>query len=345
MVLKNLEIDFYADGYKGQQIDCVDLPIAAASGYHHYDYYFYYCFYVALWSNWRKPEDASWLKDREAMMARMGLSLVSHDIRDEAEMLAAVRKRIDEQAPIVLMVSYFTLFYIETYMSDNRHNHGLLINAYDPERNIFVIRERHLGNKVTKDFMKGDPFFKLQLKEEHLADIWTKSNDYFKETGSFFANRMFSVARTGDTAIRRYADVAGDFAKNGDMSFSVLAHTIEHRYEELSETIQDEVEAMFFRRKYFGSVSVLFDVLDKALGCMSLTENEIGRYRAFRDDYVRFKDLLIARIYADALRSKPMPHDEKLEIVDRIRAKDRMLHDLVRELYEASPIMEPQPQR
>lgn len=333
-MLKSLELDYYTEGYKGIQMNCVELPIAAASGFHRYDNYFYYCFYASLLLNWRNSGDCHWIRDRDNIMTKFGLTFRANEAADESSLISIIRAKIDSQAPVVMIVNYHTLFYLETYLSDNKFSHGLIVSEYDASRNVVVIRERLIGNKVTRDFMKGDPFFKLQLTEEQLVDIWRKSNVFFANTKDLFHNKLFSIEHTHEPAINHGIDLIQDFLANYSLNDSWLAHNLLRNEEQLTGKLKDVNYAMFFRRDYHGSMEIFFDVLQKAFLDSGLSEGNRKRLTCFKEDYIRFREVIVSAVYARALRSQPWTRQDKEDMIHNIQSRDKELSDLVRELHD-----------
>ena len=127
-------------------------------------------------------------------------------------------------------------------------------------------------------------------------------------------------------------DLIEDFINNYNLNDSWLNYTVTHQYDELKDTLMDNNYAMFFRRRYYGSINVLFEIFEKSFKCMDLGEKEWNRYHQFKEEYLSFKDRLISKIYADVLRSTSPMNDERINI-QRNQAKDRELYTLIKELY------------
>lgn len=53
----SFETGLYNDGMTIEMMDCVNIPIAAASGYYRSENYFYYALIFAIGNNWRTEGD------------------------------------------------------------------------------------------------------------------------------------------------------------------------------------------------------------------------------------------------------------------------------------------------
>ena len=68
-----VNIDFYYDGYKTQDINCVDLPLAACVGHFDRKLYFVYCFCYAYLFNWKLYYKEDWHECSKAILQEMGI--------------------------------------------------------------------------------------------------------------------------------------------------------------------------------------------------------------------------------------------------------------------------------
>ncbi|NJD01338.1 MAG: discoidin domain-containing protein [Ruminiclostridium sp.] len=200
-MLKSLKIDYYSNGYSGMHTNCIDNPIAGAAGYYNYDNYFYYSFYYSIFKNWTSSKKYDWLTFREEILGKLGLRLKFNEITNPSELIASIKENIDNNCPIVMIVKYCTLFFLGSYLTDTKLNHAIAISDYDSEKKIIVIRECLLNKEVTQNVMRGDPFFKLQLTEDLISDMWLKSNNFFKDD-KYIKFRYLLISKLHAQALR-----------------------------------------------------------------------------------------------------------------------------------------------
>jgi hypothetical protein len=203
-MLKTLGIDYYANGYRGIHANCIDVPIAGAAGYHNYNNYFYYLFYYCMNNNWASSKKYNWISFREDIFNKLGLRLRFCEVASPSKFISSIQGNIDNKCPIVMIVKYCTLFFLNLYLTDSKSSHAIIINEYDSDRKIVVIRERLLNSKVTEGVMRGDPFFKLQLTEDLILDIWLKTNNLYRESNNIFYNKLLGIEKISEPIILSY---------------------------------------------------------------------------------------------------------------------------------------------
>ncbi|WP_405110536.1 discoidin domain-containing protein [Paenibacillus sp. FSL K6-1217] len=336
-MLVALEMDYFSEGYRTMHSNCVDLPMAGAAGFHQYENYFYYTFLYAVMMNWGEAADGDWVDSRRSILNKLGLNLKVTEVSDGAELLSAIRMNIDRQCPVVMIANYKHLFFLtqyETVIDD----HAFLITEYDSARRLVVIRENQLNKEVTLNVMKGEPFFKLQLTEDLLADIWSQSNASLKEIREYCYNKLFSVERTGPPEYGGYLELVEDFVEGYQNRSSRLIEAVARFNDRVSlmaglndaNAIAVEFEVM--RRSYHGSAIIMFDIFEKALPWLSAHEGWREIFAGFRDQYIKFRYQLISGCHADTLRRKRMPPDRILQLQEEIRQLDTELFSLLGKL-------------
>jgi hypothetical protein len=336
-MLVALEMDYFSEGYRTMHSNCVDLPMAGAAGCHQYENYFYYTFLYAVMMNWGEAADGDWVASRRSILNKLGLTLKVTEVLDTAELLSAIRMNIDQHCPVVMIANYNDLFFLSQY-GTVIDDHAVLITEYDTARRLIVIRENQLNKEVTLNVMKGEPFFKLQLTEEMIADIWNKSNASFKEIRNYCYNKLFSVAKIGESEYHSYLELVEDFAQCYKNRSSHLIEAVERFNDNVSlmEGLNDAnaiaVEFEGIRRSYHGSAIIMFDIFEKALPWLSSHEEWRQIFDEFRDKYVKFRYHLISSFHADTLRRKLMPPDRILQLKEEIRQLDTELFSLLGKL-------------
>lgn len=91
----------YKNGYNASQINCIDIPIAGASGYYNYENYFYYCFYYSMFTNWTNIKNNHWLTLRNEILKKIGLTMVVNKIDDSSQLIPFIKSHIDNMQPLI----------------------------------------------------------------------------------------------------------------------------------------------------------------------------------------------------------------------------------------------------
>lgn len=336
-MLVALEMDYYSEGYRTMHSNCVDLPMAGAAGFHQYENYFYYTFLYAVMMNWGEAAHGDWVASRRSILNKLGLTLKVTEVMNAAGLLSAIHMNIDQQCPVVMIANYNDLFFLSQYRTVV-DDHAVLITEYDSARRLIVIRENQLNKEVTLNVMKGEPFFKLQLTEELIADIWNKSNASFKEIRNYCYNKLFSVAKIGEPEVHSYLELVEDFVESNKNRSSHLIEAVERFNDNVSlmDGLNDAnavaVEFETMRRSYHGSAIIMFDIFEKALPWLSSHEEWGQIFGGFRDRYIKFRYHLISSFHADTLRRKLLPPDRIFQLTVEISQLDTELFSLLRKL-------------
>ncbi|MGM1049399.1 MAG: hypothetical protein ACQEXX_25130 [Bacillota bacterium] len=310
------QIDYYTDGYKGIQLNCVDLPLAALAGYYSYENYFYYSFYISLMENWifLNKDGSPVINREEVIMNKLGLYLKEIYVESHEKLIFSIHSELTKGHPIFLIVKYSTLFYLDTYLTDNNYNHGLIIEGYDSEKRILILRERLIGNKVTSNFLKGDPFFKFRITEDMLLQIWKDTNKLNREEGNSLYNKFYSVIKHGESKIENYSYIVTDFLEMYKVESSFL-YNLKANYEQIFIDQKDQNLSMFFRRKYFGSLTILFENVEKLINSFIINKDYLEKYHCIKNEFLSFRDRSLTKIHLKSLRNKKLDHAELDEMI------------------------------
>ena len=142
-MLKTLNIDNFYDGYKTSDLNCVDLPMAAASGHFNRDNYFFYCFSYSYLLNFHCNFEDDWFSVRSKLLRLLGLELYKVSVEGEEELYEKVAGCIAKEHPVVFLVKYGALFYSK-YYKWGAYNHGLIVSDFNDELRTFGVRDREV---------------------------------------------------------------------------------------------------------------------------------------------------------------------------------------------------------
>lgn len=335
-MFKSLDIDLYKNGYNVATVDCINIPIAGATGYFDYHNYFYYCFYCSLLNNWSATGSApnrQFLDSTNTILNKLGLKMNAHQVEDMSQLVPLIKSNIDKAHPVIMIAKYKSLFY-NTYYMDEEGNfpHGIVIHEYNSENSIIGIKETTLVREIISPYVDADIFFSLRLKEEMVEEIWKLSNDSFRDEKSEFLDTVYSLEKAGTPQINDYEDLVKDFLNNYNYSESFFAAFVQNveNYIELIKKNPKKVE--FLRLTFFGSLNALFNGFEKLFEFESGSINS-EKFYGFKNGYIKFRSSLLAKIHANILRGKSFNSSEKALLAESIRGWDEKLFSLVSELY------------
>ncbi len=335
-MLKTINIDFYIDGYNVSHINCLDLVTAAASGFCKRENYFLYCFYRSLMSHWANVRDLKFLQQQNQILHKLGLAIEPQQVTDNHQLIQSIRQLIEDQTPPILLVKYNKLFYDVHYHDPNyQGDHAILVSGFDTQAPVIAIREFvHIRNFIRK-LTRADVFGILNLDEQLLADIWEKSNQSFGKTDSEHYNTIYCIKRTASPLINNYQDLINDFIHNYRPDRNRLIEVVTH-LAEWGEVFESPGKSEQFRREFYGSLTILFDVLERALPVLNADQECRVRFDQFKEKYSGFRNKLLNRLMARGLSKQTISADEEQELTRNLVGHDRELLLLMEELFDRS---------
>jgi len=338
-MLKELEIDCYENFYRVDSVNCIDQPIAGALGYFNYYNYFYYCFYLSVLNNWdvlKTDMEYNFVNYRNIIIEKMGLLLKDIYVENPSDFVPLVKEKIDKGEPILLVPKRCALVYNSSYGDVNDKNyHGTLITGYKKGAPMLILRDvAHIESSEVKNAGTGYGLFKLFLKEDIVHEMWEESNNIYREEKSYdLLNKIFYITKVGEPEISSFESLVTDFVNSYSSCPNILATQIMN----LSETYEefgyiDFVE--YFRKSFYNNITVIFDVLERAFRAMNFKEEDLKSFFEFRDKFVKYRYILVSKLYAEFLRKNKLSNDMKLKIVSEVNSMDNELFTLIKNLLE-----------
>lgn len=335
-MLKSLDIDLYLDGYNFEQINCVDLPIAASAGYYNNKNYFYYCFYCAFYNNWEMDNNKNVQPLSNVILRKLGLRMSPCKIEDNNKLLSFIKESIDSQIPILFLANYKSLFYYNNYKVENG-THGIIISGYDMDRSLILIRDSkvvdRMENPLIDALLKADPFYKLQLTEYMFTNIWLESNEIYKENNKSIYNTIFRIEKIDEAKILSFYDVIEEFILNFKTSHNIFA-TFVKEFNTIKDKIKDgSFSFALLRRKFYHSITVIFDFLEKFYKINSKNADLYSSYFKFKDEYLNFRSISLSKLHKNALKGIVLNEDLLNSTINKIVEMDNKLYEIINEIY------------
>ena len=327
-MLNSLNIDCYENSYSPHYFNCFDIPVGAACGYYNYDNYYYYLFYHCINENWPNKEIHG-LDRTVDKLSKLGLTIKLNRADNADEFITLIKSKIDGQSLVIMPAVYIYLFYFPQY-KNNPTTHFFMVSGYDPQRSAIQIRD------TIRDFVLTPGLYPWQMHESLLKEIWTSSNNFFKEKGpSYLCDIFFNIEKTGESMIDSYNDLANDFLINYNPNHSDLASLVEHFPDLINSVkINNHGTSLFLRRELCYTIEVMFDCFEKALDFHKKNTEKLNEFHIFKEQYINFRDKITTKIYAEALREKELGRDERENIMSDIFLMDKKLFSFLRNLLE-----------
>ena len=90
----------------------------------------------------------------------------------------------------------------------------------------------------------------------------------------------------------------------------------------------------YFRKAFYNSFVVIFDVLERAFRAMNFEEENLKSFFELKDKFLKYRYVLVSKLYAEFLRKNKLSNDMRLKIVSEVNAMDNKLFTLINNLLE-----------
>lgn len=327
-MFESLNVDTYINGYNISHISCVDIPIAGASGYFNYDNYFFYCFYYSFFNNWTKIDTKQFLEFKNLILEKLGLEMRPNSVKNRSELIGTVKNQLKDKCPLIMIAKYKDLFYDKGSNSD----HGILITGYDSIKSSIIIRDFVHIREAISPVIRADILCKLQLSEDIFSTTWEEVNTSFKKDKSINFNTIYSVHKRSEPLISTYGDIIEDLLLNYGFSDNKLVRLIED-FDLIYETFKDDNKVEYYRRIFHGSLTILFEVLEKGLIISKLNERDRICLKEFKEKYIKYRYMLLAKLSTEVLRGNIITESKKVEFISQIYSLDNELMQMVKRYY------------
>ncbi|WP_024834551.1 discoidin domain-containing protein [Ruminiclostridium josui] len=318
--MQRLHIPNYAnDSYYYKTINCVDAPMAIASGYFEYENYFYFCAYYSLRLIWETNVER--FESMNIKLNKLVLELVTVNITNRESLLSTLKSVLDEKYPIVLYFDYFSMFYCDFNYRKAHGPHGIIINGYNEETSTITIMDcSHVGF--------DNPFYCLTLKEEIFLDIWEEGNKYFIENISNYANRFYYI-RPRNAKKVNYSD------------FIFLKDVVDNNYivendNLIRNVIQnknfDITAAELYKRDLVDSTQSIFKILDRLYDQLGEDSTSKKNYEDFKVKYSNERLIVFNSFLRKAIK-KNVDENSITKYTKEIQSSNNDFRILINELY------------
>ena len=324
---KELSVDYYLDGYTVYNTNCIDNPIAAASGYFNRDNYFFYSFYCSLYRNWQRPCVMNFMETRRSILNKLGIEcgFINHIMEDNV--IETIAGCINCNAPLILIAKYDAIFYLPQYKTGDHSSHAIIINGYDTEKGIVCVRDCMMHN-FPNGIISSDPFFDLRITNEMLISIIKQSNRIHMLESGTTSNTMISLSQNESRVINNYLDLLNDMLVDMNIFENSRIKKYIKNQNAMFNYIKNQTDA--FRTDIEGSIIVFFDVLERAFANLK-KEKE---YLRFKNRYIGFRKDFFLKAYKYALQQKQYSEDES-QSLSHVNAKlDKELIDFVKRVTQ-----------
>lgn len=343
-MLKALAMDNYLDGFSSENFSCIDIPIAGATGYYHYDNYFYFLCYRSVFNNWSNDymnecyfDFDQWMKQTNDILIKLGLILRVHVIQDATQLRSHIKKSIDQHNPVIMPVTYGSLFYnISAYMNEPDEASAVIVSEYDEEKSVVVIRDKSHVLDVMQENERGDPLCRLQLTEDMLWDIWEKSNQQFKKMHGFFNNKLLVIDKIDQPQIASYQDLICDFMGHFLYNSCNFLKIIDGFNQNVA-TVQCHAFIVWLQRDFKNALMAFYDCFEKALPPNEENTHTYAAFSQLFSEFMHVRNNIISTLHINTYRKKTLSPETMVDLKNKIASNDQALFAFIETFYKNNP--------
>ncbi|WFR57110.1 hypothetical protein QA584_26450 [Anaerocolumna sp. AGMB13025] len=339
-----LNIDMYKNGYSKEMFDCIDIPLAAAAGYYNYDYYFYYGMLTAVERNW----GSSYLLDfdtidnvintrNDNVLKVIGLQMITHLIDKKEDVLDRLKESLQRKVPILLYVQHCSLFYNLYYKDGTGENlHLLIIDGYDPDKNIFRVRDNAFLRGVEILDKDSDIMFPIQLTENMIMDIWNyNTENTVKDYMSQYLNRFFTLESVASSCNLTFQDILKNIIEQITEKKSNLLCFVDDGYKILNDVMKDPE---YYILLLIGNMKGMFRALDYFLEHSNCSKFKGAEYEDLKKVYFKCREKHFLAMYKYFFINRRLKDDYMKKFVMEEKENDQMLLAFLNKIYEEGSI-------
>lgn len=329
----SIDIDMYNEGYSIKNMDCIDIPIAAACGaYDNNNYYYYGCFRL-LNDNWGSTfvddnyfvNNDPILRSKSAVLP-LGLKIETYIEENSNAVIDKIKSSLKNHEPIVVLVAYGSLFYNHLYkrtIEPAWFKHAIIIDEWNDDTNVFRIRDSaFLRLSDVFNNISADRIFPLNITEVMLGDILNLNRDlYYDKTDKQFIY-AYVIKNDRVQEINNFDKMFKYMVKEMTPNKSLIIKMI-NDFGKYSDIILSNSEGV---KRRLGNV---FEILFKSFEIWMKydTKNILNKlnYFDFKTNFLKDRDLLISKIYKYALKGISLNQSQKSSLIEKVLDQEKGL--------------------
>ena len=319
--------------YGVENSNCYVVPLSFSTGLFDAKNYLFFNLLWAFEVNWGIGA-INEITDNP-LLEILGLNTRSIQVSEKTETIEAIRTEINNGSLVLIPVRYNKVFYSRFYMTDYQFVHPIVVTGYDNERHIFEIYDSDIKYDVGAIALKGETMLKLQITDDMLFDIFSKSSETFTEEYTSFRSKLFSMDASKEKRVTSFYEVFSLFTRKGHTN-SVIKNFLLNPKGLSDGTLDPES----VRRCFFGSIVMMLDIIQKRIPYEHHLSNE---YIEFSEKFIKHRNILTSKIIAYILRDRDLPAHEKQITINEIDEMDKALFEFLEKLscsmVSASPVL------
>lgn len=305
----------------GTSIDCIEMPIAYIASKYHTENFYYYIFASHVDRIWRDEYNGErFTESNNKILNEFSLSMNAVEYNGRDDLLKKIKKSIDEENPVFLLFDYYEMFYEEDHYKRNHIPHGVVLSAYDDEREVFILQE--------SAHMRFTSLYPLQLTYDMVFKILEgtrkllEGRRYFESLVYFFSLMDNNGEFSSIVFLKKYIKKI----KKNNNSLKEEIKNLDWEYLERPEGMAD------FKRRFSTANKVFFDFFERILKNEDIELSQ--EYDNVKNKYINFYEILTLKIIRSHIKKGKIESEQISKCIEEIDELDNELHNTLLNLLE-----------
>lgn len=321
-MIYSLELDLYKDGMNIDMIDCVNIPVAAASGYYKRKNYFYYIMLVAMNNNWFHviPNyKLNFLQRINSALNFIGIVMKPHKAENAEAVLKQIQESLKKKIPVALYIKYNAAYYNNFYKDETfTGKHIILIDKWNDQTGIYTIRDSAYLRESNVWAVESECLFPICFPEEQLMQLW---RDSFCE----------------DDENTQYVYTIEQYEKKEVSCITILEDLTsrDYRNNQFSHFIRNyrkraDMYWNFDKRDFVGNIQAIMKILED---WGKEEEIDLPAWHDLmnqKDEYMNTRELIFNKLYKFHLRNKELSENSICELIEKNEKNDKVFFESIK---------------
>lgn len=323
----SLSVDMYKEGFSTEYISCVFNPIAAASGFYQYENYFAFSFLHGLCIQDKNKFKLPIEQYTNIILKPLGLRMVKESVPEGLK--DGIKKKaieiLKKGYPAIMITKYNALFYSLYYRNWTfPNNHGIVIDGYNEQNDIFNLKEVGLFPEGFKEFKNKNPLFPLNITGSMLCDIYDIANEEFEQEQSEFYGSIYYIVQDEDIFVseQEIINFGAQLCKN---TYSTLNDFIDN----CEKYPFEQSNLIVYKTRYGGYLKLIYEYLKNF--CKLDTEM-VKKIEEVEERQLAARNEILVQLYMILRKGKGVSAEIKQKLKDRVDMSDKELTEILTSL-------------
>lgn len=312
---KFLKMDFYKDGLNVYEMNCLDIPIAGASGVFGKENYYLYLFQLCVNANWRRVDGH--VDNMYKCLSNIGLKIEPVQINGARNLIRKIKEQIDSGYPVLLPVLYAEMFFCSRY-KQYYASHFLLLDGYVEDYHTILLREE-LSAISSMQLKEIRGLYSMRLKYDMIEQMWARSQEFIEP---IFSDRIFIIRPYTNPKFQDRKHMLSYILQNYNFTQGLFVDDVLIKGIHMKD-VRKQVEQ--YRNLYYKYTYCFFYLLDQYIQ-KRVTQELYLQFKTFSQSYLNSRDIMITKVHMACLKGEKMSTTEMIH--DAKKLDEQLKHIL-----------------